>query len=92
MAAPGKRPIFVRELFNHTPRYCDGINRLFCFGSGNWNRRLGLRRAGLRPGQRVLDVGSGTTPLHGMSKPCVQWYRDLVSLYLGRIVPFSVAG
>lgn len=169
---PGERPTFVRQLFDRTARHYDGINRLFCFGSGNWYRRTALRRAGLRPGQLVLDVASGTGLLarqavtltgnaanvvgidisasmlaisqrtlgiqliqgraeqlpvedesvdflcmgYGlrhvpdlvptfdeffrvlrpsgtvllleMSKPRAGWYRDLIALYLGRVVPF----
>ena len=170
--SPAERSTFVRQLFDRTARHYDGINLFFCFGSGNWYRRRALRRAGLRPGQRVLDIATGTgllarqalalageaadvtgidisesmlavarhnldipliqgraeqLPIEGdsvdflcmgyglrhvpdlmptfaefyrvlrpsgtvllleMSKPRAQWYRDFVSLYLGRIVPY----
>src|ERR1700761_5189492 len=51
---------FVRGLFNDTAPYYDTVNRLFSLGSGGWYRRRCLLRAGLRPGQTVLDVAIGT--------------------------------
>jgi demethylmenaquinone methyltransferase/2-methoxy-6-polyprenyl-1,4-benzoquinol methylase len=57
---PAERPTFVRQLFDGSARHYDGINRFFSFGSGNWYRRHALQRAGLRPGQTVLDVATGT--------------------------------
>jgi demethylmenaquinone methyltransferase / 2-methoxy-6-polyprenyl-1,4-benzoquinol methylase len=54
------RQRFTRELFNETAPVYDRVNRLFSLGSGAWYRRRCLRRAGLRPGMRVLDVAVGT--------------------------------
>jgi len=53
-------PQFVRELFNDTAPHYDTVNRIFSLGSGGWYRRRCLIRAGLKPGQRVLDVAIGT--------------------------------
>jgi demethylmenaquinone methyltransferase/2-methoxy-6-polyprenyl-1,4-benzoquinol methylase len=51
---------FVRGLFNDTAPYYDTVNRIFSLGSGGWYRRRCLLRAGLKPGQTVLDVAIGT--------------------------------
>jgi len=51
---------FVRGLFNDTAPYYDTVNRIFSLGSGGWYRRRCLLRAGLKPGQTVLDVAVGT--------------------------------
>ncbi|AWU96540.1 class I SAM-dependent methyltransferase [Azospirillum ramasamyi] len=51
---------FVRGLFNRTAHHYDRINTIFALGSGSWYRAQCLRRAGLRPGMRVLDVAIGT--------------------------------
>jgi demethylmenaquinone methyltransferase/2-methoxy-6-polyprenyl-1,4-benzoquinol methylase len=51
---------FVRRLFNDTAPYYDTVNRIFSLGSGGWYRRRCLRRAGLQPGDTVLDVAIGT--------------------------------
>jgi demethylmenaquinone methyltransferase/2-methoxy-6-polyprenyl-1,4-benzoquinol methylase len=50
----------VRDLFNETAPVYDRFNQIFSLGSGSWYRRRCLRRAGLRPGLRVLDVAVGT--------------------------------
>ncbi len=55
-----QRPAFVRDLFNKTAPQYDRINKLFLFNSGAWYRGKALRRAGLRPGMRVLDLATGT--------------------------------
>ena len=51
---------FVRRLFDDTAAHYDRINSVFSLGSGAWYRRQALRRAGLRPGDRLLDVACGT--------------------------------
>ena len=54
------RPGFVRDLFDRTASDYDRLNRVFSLGTGGRYRRESLQRAGLRPGQRVLDVAVGT--------------------------------
>lgn len=53
---------FLRRIFDDSAPHYEAIARLGFFGSGQWYRRNALRRAGLRPGMRVLDVASGTGP------------------------------
>jgi demethylmenaquinone methyltransferase/2-methoxy-6-polyprenyl-1,4-benzoquinol methylase len=58
-ADDGSRDRYVVELFNRTAPHYNTIEALFLNG-GLWYRRFSLRRAGLRPGMRVLDVAIGT--------------------------------
>lgn len=51
---------WVRGIFDRTARDYDRIERGMAFGSGPWYRRQALLRAGLVPGMRVVDVGTGT--------------------------------
>jgi demethylmenaquinone methyltransferase/2-methoxy-6-polyprenyl-1,4-benzoquinol methylase len=51
---------FVRELFDDTADEYERLNQVLSLGSGGWYRRDMLRRAGLQPGMRVLDVATGT--------------------------------
>lgn len=55
-----ERPGFVRRLFDDTAAHYDRINTVFSLGTGAWYRRHALKRAGLKPGARVLDVACGT--------------------------------
>jgi demethylmenaquinone methyltransferase/2-methoxy-6-polyprenyl-1,4-benzoquinol methylase len=57
---PARRASFVRDLFNSAAEQYDGVNRLFSLGSGAWYRRSRLRRSGLWPGARVVDIAVGT--------------------------------
>jgi demethylmenaquinone methyltransferase/2-methoxy-6-polyprenyl-1,4-benzoquinol methylase len=54
------RESFVGGLFDGAARYYNRIGQILDLGSGPWYRRQALRRAGLRPGMRVLDVATGT--------------------------------
>ena len=54
------RQSFVGALFDGAARHYDHIGRMLDLGSGRWYRRWALRRAGLRPGMRLLDVATGT--------------------------------
>jgi demethylmenaquinone methyltransferase/2-methoxy-6-polyprenyl-1,4-benzoquinol methylase len=51
------------RLFDHSARDYDRIGRWMSFGSGEWYRAEALRRGGLRPGMKVLDVATGTGPV-----------------------------
>ncbi len=51
---------YLRRIFDATAADYDRIERVLAFGSGPWYRREALRRAGLRAGDDVLDVGIGT--------------------------------
>jgi demethylmenaquinone methyltransferase/2-methoxy-6-polyprenyl-1,4-benzoquinol methylase len=55
-----QRPSFTRSLFNATAGHYERIDRMLSLGFGGWYRRRTLRRSGLRPGIRVLDVAVGT--------------------------------
>lgn len=51
---------YLRRIFDSTAADYDRIERVLAFGTGPWYRRSALARAGLAPGDRVLDVGIGT--------------------------------
>ncbi len=53
------RQRYVIDLFNRTAQHYDTIEKIF-LNVGLWYRRFSLRRAGLRPGMKVLDVATGT--------------------------------
>lgn len=54
-----ERERYVADLFNKTAKHYNTVEKLFGNG-GLLYRRLALRRAGLRPGMKVLDVAMGT--------------------------------
>lgn len=51
---------FVKGIFDRTAPHYDWINGVMSLGSGIRYRRDALRRAGLAPGHRVVDVAIGT--------------------------------
>jgi demethylmenaquinone methyltransferase/2-methoxy-6-polyprenyl-1,4-benzoquinol methylase len=55
-----QRRAWVRELFDRTAGDYDRIERVMALGTGSHYRRMALRRAGIGPGMRVLDIGTGT--------------------------------
>ena len=59
-SSEGERQRRVRNWFDHSAASYDWITQTMSFGSGRWYRRRVLRRAGLGPGWRVLDVACGT--------------------------------
>lgn len=77
-----ERAPFVRRLFNQTARHYDGINRFVSLGTGSWHRRRILRLAGLRRGQRVLDVAVGTGLLAREALRIVGSPADVIGLDL----------
>ena len=59
-ADEAERHRWLRTVFNDRAVDYDRIEGLMAFGTGPWYRRQALRRAGLKPGMQVLDVGTGT--------------------------------
>lgn len=57
---PRERPEYIAHLFNESARHYDWISSVLAFGSDRWYRRDALRKAGLAPGMRMLDVATGT--------------------------------
>ena len=55
-----ERSGWVRAIFDRTAGDYDRVERVLGLGSGSRYRRRALRRAGLRSGMTVLDVGTGT--------------------------------
>ena len=53
------RQDYVVDLFNRTAQHYDTIESLFLKG-GLWYRRFGMKRAGMKPGMKVLDMATGT--------------------------------
>lgn len=51
---------FVNRLFDHTAVHYNWISSVLSFGTDRQYRKSALRRAGLRPGMKLLDVASGT--------------------------------
>jgi demethylmenaquinone methyltransferase/2-methoxy-6-polyprenyl-1,4-benzoquinol methylase len=58
--SPATKRSFLRELFDTTAGDYDKTESLVAMGSGKWYRRDALKRSGLKPGMRVLDVAIGT--------------------------------
>jgi demethylmenaquinone methyltransferase/2-methoxy-6-polyprenyl-1,4-benzoquinol methylase len=54
---------FLRDIFDRTAPFYEGIATWGWFGSGGIYRRNVLRRAGLKSHMRVIDVASGTGPV-----------------------------
>lgn len=57
------RQEFLRQRFDETAPWYDWTDRLLSFGSGDWYRRQAVKRLGLQPGMRLLDLASGTGPV-----------------------------
>jgi len=58
--APAARQDFVNHLFDEAAPDYDWVSGMMSFGSDQFYRRDALRKAGLKPGMRLLDVASGT--------------------------------
>lgn len=59
-AAPAERPEYIAHLFDASARHYDWISSILAFGSDRYYRKMALRKAGLKPGLRMLDVATGT--------------------------------
>lgn len=73
---------FVRALFNDTAPHYDTVNRIFSLGSGNWYRRRCLTRAGLKPGQKMLDVAIGTGLIAASAQAILGKEGDVIGIDL----------
>ncbi|HEX2831419.1 MAG TPA: class I SAM-dependent methyltransferase [Thermoanaerobaculia bacterium] len=60
---PANREAYVRKIFDETAPWYDWATWFVSFGSGDWYRREALRRTGLAPGMKLLDLASGTGPV-----------------------------
>jgi len=59
-ADPAERAKRIGRLFDEAAGHYDWINRIMSLGTGERYRLEALMRAGLQPGQTVLDIGCGT--------------------------------
>lgn len=55
-----QRQQFLRKSFDETAPWYDWTDRVLSFGSGDWYRREAVKRLGLKPGMKLLDLASGT--------------------------------
>ena len=55
-----ERSAWVSGIFTKTAADYDRLELVVGLGTGSLYRRVALRRAGLRPGMTVLDIGAGT--------------------------------
>jgi demethylmenaquinone methyltransferase/2-methoxy-6-polyprenyl-1,4-benzoquinol methylase len=58
--APAARQDFINHLFDEAAPDYDWVSNVMSFGSDQVYRRDCLKKAGLQPGMRLLDVASGT--------------------------------
>lgn len=54
------RPEYLAHLFDYSAEYYNWISAVLAFGTDRYYRRMALRRAGLVPGMKMLDVATGT--------------------------------
>lgn len=77
---PGGRQAYVDTLFAAAAPHYDWICGAMSLGSGQFYRRWSLRQAGLRPGMRLLDVGTGTGLVARAAIQVVGAARDVIGL------------
>jgi len=70
----------IGSWFNEAAADYDWLNQALSFGSGTWYRRQALLRAGLAPGMRVLDAGSGTGVVAAQAQAVVGSHGRVVAL------------
>lgn len=61
--AAGGKPVYVRRMFGRIASVYDLMNRLMSFGLDRRWRDFAVRQIALGPGQRGLDIGTGTGDL-----------------------------
>lgn len=57
---PANREAYVRDIFDETAPWYDWATWFLSFGSGDWYRREAVKRIGLVPGMKLLDLATGT--------------------------------
>lgn len=71
---------WIRAIFDRTAPDYDRIERVMGFGTGSRYRRHALVRAGLVPGMRVVDVGTGTGLVAREAVRIVGEARDVIAI------------
>lgn len=96
---PAKREEYVRDIFDETAPWYDWAVRFMSFGSGSWYRREAVRRAGIAPGMRLLDLATGTGVVARAAVEVIGDPRNIVAvdpsigmLHSGRIASPRVEG
>ncbi|MEL7152839.1 MAG: class I SAM-dependent methyltransferase [Pseudomonadota bacterium] len=77
-SSPEEKQSFLRKIFDDTAPYYEGIAKWGWFGSGAWYRREALKRHGMQPGMKVVDVASGTGPVGRAILEIIKNSDDLV--------------
>lgn len=70
----------IGAMFDEAASDYDWINLALSLGSGVWYRKQALLRAGLKPGMRVLDTGSGTGVVAAQAQGIVGTGGQVVAL------------
>jgi demethylmenaquinone methyltransferase / 2-methoxy-6-polyprenyl-1,4-benzoquinol methylase len=70
----------VNRWFDAAARHYDWIDRVMSLGSGRGYRREALLRAGLAPGLRVLDVGTGTGVIALLAQQIVGAHGEVIAV------------
>jgi demethylmenaquinone methyltransferase / 2-methoxy-6-polyprenyl-1,4-benzoquinol methylase len=74
------RKQFVKELFDRSAEDYEDVERIAGLGAGEWYRGEALKRCGLRPGMKVLDVAAGTGLTARAAVSLTGDARDVVAL------------
>ncbi len=59
-SSDGERRSMLGSLFDRNASRYDAITQWLSFGTGRWHRAQALKRAGVGPGTKMLDVACGT--------------------------------
>ncbi len=70
----------VDSMFDASASHYDWITDMMSFGSGRWYRKDVLKRAGCKPGSKVLDVGAGTGVISALAQDMVGDEGEVVAL------------
>ena len=75
-----QREEFVRGIFDETAPWYDWADRFLSLGSGNWYRREAVKRVGLAPGMKLLDLATGTGPVTRAAAELTKDPRSIVGM------------